>query len=84
MDSWPCSYATVYLQHLVLIYFQSKSDGGVSPLAFSNLEGIYYVLIVGCAISMVFGIINWCFEVARKAQNYNVSTCLDLNMNKFL
>ncbi|KAL9893324.1 glutamate receptor ionotropic, kainate 2-like isoform 1-T1 [Glossina fuscipes fuscipes] len=50
----------------------SKSDGGVSPLAFSNLEGIYYVLIVGCAISMVFGIINWCFEVARKAQNYNV------------
>ncbi|KAM7360463.1 glutamate receptor IID [Cochliomyia hominivorax] len=51
----------------------SKSDGGmVSPLDFANLEGIYYVLIVGCAISMCYGIILWCFNVSKKARFYDV------------
>lgn len=57
-----------------VLLLQSKKDGGmVSALDYANLEGIYYVLIVGSAISMCYGIVYWCFNVSKKARFYDVN-----------
>uniref|UniRef100_A0A1I8NN53 Glutamate receptor ionotropic, kainate 2 n=1 Tax=Stomoxys calcitrans TaxID=35570 RepID=A0A1I8NN53_STOCA len=52
----------------------SGSDSGVvNPLAVNNLEGIYYVLIVGSGMSIVYGVTCWIFHVIKKAHSYEVS-----------
>ena len=47
--------------------------GGVKPLGLSNVSGVFLVTMIGCAIALVFAIIEFLYGTAQSAKDCGVN-----------
>lgn len=51
----------------------TKEDApDATPLDMNNLEGVFFVLLVGSCCALLYGIISWVLFVMKKAHHYRV------------
>lgn len=55
------------------LHFQTKSGAGdADALKMENLNGVFYVLLVGSAFASLYGIVEWMIIIFLRAKRQNV------------
>lgn len=55
------------------MFFQSKSDDGAQHLDMANVGGVFFVLLSGCAIAVVYALFEWYYCMVQRAKEKRIS-----------